>query len=219
MPKIKFKHIDNVNAVGNTMLADMAQNRIKGRVTTGEGDPEDLTGEQARGIIVADIAPKAAYAFENGILVNTHLAEATDKMIVFEIRGNEHNSAGKTTFLQGQLYQAGSGNVVNYHAFTTGYAPNISAFIYSGTLHFWFTRQYNYAKYYIKVWNGGNPLDVTVSNVAKPSSGITKEVTISPTGVPVQTVSSLPTASSNGGRQVYYNNKMWYSNGTSWVEM
>jgi len=36
-----------VNSVTNTILADMATARIKGRVTAGSGDPEDLTGTQA----------------------------------------------------------------------------------------------------------------------------------------------------------------------------
>ncbi len=35
------------NAADNTILADMATARIKGRVTAGTGDPEDLTGTQA----------------------------------------------------------------------------------------------------------------------------------------------------------------------------
>jgi hypothetical protein len=35
------------NAVVNARLADMATARIKGRVTGGTGDPEDLTGTQA----------------------------------------------------------------------------------------------------------------------------------------------------------------------------
>ena len=39
------------NAVTNTKLADMAQNTIKGRVSTGSGDPEDLTADQVKGIL------------------------------------------------------------------------------------------------------------------------------------------------------------------------
>jgi hypothetical protein len=35
------------NAIDNTKLADMATARLKGRVTTATGDPEDLTGTQA----------------------------------------------------------------------------------------------------------------------------------------------------------------------------
>ena len=40
--------------VTNTDLADMATNTIKGRVTTGTGDPEDLTPAQARTVIASD---------------------------------------------------------------------------------------------------------------------------------------------------------------------
>ena len=43
------------NAVTNAKLADLAQNRIKGRVSSGSGDPEDLTAAQVRTMInVAD---------------------------------------------------------------------------------------------------------------------------------------------------------------------
>jgi hypothetical protein len=41
------------NAVSNAKLADMATARIKGRVTTGTGDPEDLTGTQATALLDA----------------------------------------------------------------------------------------------------------------------------------------------------------------------
>ena len=39
------------NAVTNSKAADMATARIKGRVTTGTGDPEDLTAAQARTLL------------------------------------------------------------------------------------------------------------------------------------------------------------------------
>ncbi|NBJ13356.1 hypothetical protein [Microvirga arsenatis] len=39
------------NSVDNTLLADMATGTIKGRVSSGTGDPEDLTGAQAAGIM------------------------------------------------------------------------------------------------------------------------------------------------------------------------
>lgn len=41
------------NAVTNSKMADMAVNTIKGRVTTGTGDPEDLTVTQVRTLIGA----------------------------------------------------------------------------------------------------------------------------------------------------------------------
>jgi hypothetical protein len=45
------------DAVGNTKLANMAQNTIKGRTSSGSGDPEDLTPAQARTVI--DVYSKA----------------------------------------------------------------------------------------------------------------------------------------------------------------
>jgi hypothetical protein len=45
----------SADAVTNTKLANMAENRIKGRVTAGTGDPEDLTAGQVRTLLnVAD---------------------------------------------------------------------------------------------------------------------------------------------------------------------
>jgi len=52
-----------LDAVTNTKLANMAQNTIKGRVTTSTGDPEDLTATNVRTIInVADGATANAKA-------------------------------------------------------------------------------------------------------------------------------------------------------------
>jgi hypothetical protein len=42
------------DAIDNTRLANMAQDRIKGRVTAGSGDPEDLTPAQTRKMLIED---------------------------------------------------------------------------------------------------------------------------------------------------------------------
>ena len=42
------------NAVSNTQLEDMATLRVKGRVTAGTGDPEDLTASQVAGLLDHD---------------------------------------------------------------------------------------------------------------------------------------------------------------------
>lgn len=43
------------NSVTNTILADMVTARIKGRVTAGTGDPEDLTAAQVRTLLANDL--------------------------------------------------------------------------------------------------------------------------------------------------------------------
>lgn len=54
------------NVVGNTKLADMAVNTIKGRISAGTGDPEDLTATQARTILnIANGAQVNQNAFSN----------------------------------------------------------------------------------------------------------------------------------------------------------
>jgi hypothetical protein len=41
----------DVVSIGNTMLTDMAQNTLKGRISSGTGDPEDLTASQGRTLL------------------------------------------------------------------------------------------------------------------------------------------------------------------------
>jgi len=55
------------NAVTNAKLAQMAEARIKGRVSTGTGDPEDLTGTQVRGILGSGTADSTTYLRGDGV--------------------------------------------------------------------------------------------------------------------------------------------------------
>lgn len=61
------------NAVNNTKLADMATARIKGRVTAGTGDPEDLTAAEVRTMLnVAD--PRELDATARRLLRHSRMA-------------------------------------------------------------------------------------------------------------------------------------------------
>jgi len=92
-----------VGVVDNTLLANMAQDRIKGRVSSGSGDPEDLTGLQTRNIIreawatltyAASITPNAALGsrFELTLTGNATINVPTNltegQVIVYRIRQN-----------------------------------------------------------------------------------------------------------------------------------
>lgn len=59
-----------LNAADNTKIADMAQDTIKGRISAGTGDPEDLTATQVRTIInVEDGATKGVSLEDEGTAV------------------------------------------------------------------------------------------------------------------------------------------------------
>jgi microcystin-dependent protein len=59
------------DAVTNTKLSNMAQNTIKGRYSSGSGDPEDLTATQVRTILnVADGANNYSHPTQTAIDVN-----------------------------------------------------------------------------------------------------------------------------------------------------
>lgn len=65
------------NAVENTKLADMATARIKGRVTAGTGNPEDLTAAQVKTLLalgIGDIASLQAALDGKAASGHTHIA-------------------------------------------------------------------------------------------------------------------------------------------------
>ena len=67
------------DSITNTKLADMAQDTIKGRITAGAGDPEDLTGAQVRTVIDFDaqVSANSAVAANTSKVTNaTHTGDA-----------------------------------------------------------------------------------------------------------------------------------------------
>ena len=66
------------NAVTNAKAADMAVNTIKGRITAGTGDPEDLTAAQARTVLgLATVATSGSAADLTGNLAVARLNSGT----------------------------------------------------------------------------------------------------------------------------------------------
>jgi hypothetical protein len=100
------------NSVNNAILADMASNTFKGRITAGTGDPEDLTSAQA--LVMLKVA--GAYARDN-ILGTVGQTSGVPTGAVIETGNNANGSyvrfangtqicfTSKTIFLDTNLYQ------------------------------------------------------------------------------------------------------------------
>lgn len=172
------------DSVTNAKLANMATGRIKGRVSAETGDVEDLTAAQVRSVAGVFRRKEVLYAANtDGVLIDTGLTEATDKMMVIDILACMHNATDLPTNIIIKLYQAGSGNILNAKAITTGYAPVIYSFIHGGNLKLWFANTTQYSKFVVKAYNTTSDVECTVTSAAKPSSGITKEVSITPSAL------------------------------------
>jgi hypothetical protein len=86
------------NVITNAKLADMAQDRIKGRISSGSGDPEDLTGANVR--TIANAVNKAGDTLDGrlvsdngGATGNNVIATSTTGLGEIEILNNGTGAA------------------------------------------------------------------------------------------------------------------------------
>lgn len=178
--------------INNQDLSNMAENTIKGRATSGTGDPEDMTVAQATAVLSSSkngLVPTPTYNYSNGYLVKTDIASDVNAMIVFEIKGYAGPSGErKITHIVGNLYAYVS-DIVWQKAMSYGdHAPTVDVFYYDGFLHLFFAQPEASCGYVISAiktytasgtTNGINCI-TTVTNAAKPSSGVTYSKTITP---------------------------------------
>jgi len=218
--------------IGNPDLTDMAANTIKGRVTASTGDPEDLTVAQAISVLSSTrtgFVPRPVYNFSTGVLVATNIPDNQNTMAVIEIKGSVGDSGGsgaKIINVVGFVYAYTSSITWNTAVSTGQYAPVIDAFYYNGYLHFFFEQPSLYCGFLVTVKktfvNGGTAYGenclTDITNAAKPSSGVTYSIVTTAGSIRVQSASSLPTASNRPHELLGYDNKLYWSNGTSWVE-
>ena len=132
-------------------------------------------------ILGGGIFPKYGYVYTNGYLVATDIPANSDSMINGIISCNGY-STDKNLHIVFHAYNYTSGNqIINYSAVALDYSTPISMFNYNGYVYFWISSPTTYAtvKFYVSIGDEYNRV-TSITNAVKPTSGVTREVTINP---------------------------------------
>jgi hypothetical protein len=154
--------IDN-NVVTNAKLADMANATIKGRLTAGTGDPEDLTAAQARSVLgllwqpvqvvdlsspvtVIDFTPPAGWRMLRltGVAIPSAVAADNRLYCLLSNDGGASYFAGATDYFRNLLWGDGAA-VTSQPATTTPYAQLTPATTTASLVHIFEAQIFNLA--------------------------------------------------------------------------
>jgi hypothetical protein len=122
---------------------------------------------------------KSIYNATLGILIKTNITGATD-MFTLDVKGNGYT--GNNSFdinTQGYAYNSGLLNGVN--GVSINYTETVYHFFLDGFLHIWLTQPslYSTLNCFVNDSTGsGNNRITTITNVAKPATGVTSEVAL-----------------------------------------
>ena len=130
-------------------------------------------------------SPYTVYDYDKGCLVKLKISSNSNTMATVRIFGNSYNSTPPFDTVI-QFYNYNSGNsILQYTGVNNGASfGDIKVFIHRGYVHLWFkqTRTYQTFMVYANVMNSADLVNVveSITNEAKPTSGVTREVTITP---------------------------------------
>lgn len=130
-------------------------------------------------------SPKMVYNYDKGCLVKLRNASSVDAMITVRIFGNSYYTTPPfDTVIQFYNYNTGN-SIIQYSGVNNGAGfGDIKVFNYNGQVYLWFkqTRQFQsfvVHAYYSNSSDYRNMVE-SISNAAMPTSGVTREVTITP---------------------------------------
>lgn len=130
-------------------------------------------------------SPKIVYNYDKGCLVKLNIASNSNTMTTVRIFGNSYNSTPPfDTVIQFYNYND-ENSILQYTGVNNGASfGDIKVFIHQGYVHLWFkqTRTYQTFMVYANVMNSTDLVNVveSISNVAMPTSGVARMVTITP---------------------------------------
>ena len=121
------------------------------------------------------------YNPSNGILIATDIAVSDNRMIELYIEGNSYSSLGPIDAIVQAYNYTGNGQIIATSAITKGPLSNVDVFHYNGYVYFWLPQTSNYQTYRFRLATHSGAHRITsITNAAKPTSGVTNSVTIVP---------------------------------------
>lgn len=128
--------------------------------------------------------PKTVYNYGNGCLVRLHNAASNSTMITVRIFGNSYygTSTPFDTIIQFYNYPP-ENKILQATGVNNGYSfGDIKVFNYDSRIYLWFKQPQQYETFIVHAYHTGDLRNMveSITNAAMPTSGVTREVTITP---------------------------------------
>lgn len=130
-------------------------------------------------------SPKMAYHYNKGYLVKLRNASSVDAMITVRIFGNSYYTTPPFDTVI-QFYNYNSGNsILQYSGVNNGAGfGDIKVFNYNGQVYLWFKQTHQFQSFVVHAYYSNSSdyrnMVESITNEAIPTSGVTREVTITP---------------------------------------
>jgi hypothetical protein len=124
------------------------------------------------------------YSYTNGMFIQTDIPGAADVMFELYITGNGYGTNPIDIHVQGYQYST-TGTIISTAAISKGESTNIEIFNYGGFLCFWLAQSGSDQTYRFRLstFTGTSYKISSITNVVKPVSGTSKDVTVIPNKV------------------------------------
>lgn len=137
-----------------------------------------------------EIMPYMYYDISNtneGMLISTDIAAASNEMVTMEIKGNSYSTNGPIdTIIQFCAYGTDN-SIISATAFNNGFKLGpIKAFVHEGVIKLWMTRPAAFCTLFVTALTQHSPKINHITNITQksmPTSGVTQEITITPKDV------------------------------------
>lgn len=129
--------------------------------------------------------PKIVYNYDKGCLVRLRIASNADAMVVVRIFGNSYLTQPPIdTVIQFYNYNPENA-ILEYSGVNNGYNFGVvKVFNYNGRVYLWFKQSRTFQTFIVHAYQGNGSdrrnMVESITNAAMPTSGVTREVTITP---------------------------------------